>query len=100
MLISLKRLLKGMNKNDGKVIIEKLNAWESKDLDQMVNETELVENYSNRWIETISRGELLFVSDEFYGLIKDIEVEVRLIPNKHLLWSKLQVSYSSKVNHK
>ena len=33
-----------MNKNDGKVIIEMLNAWESKDLDQMVNETELVEN--------------------------------------------------------
>ena len=89
-----------MNKNDGKVIIEMLNAWESKDLDQMVNETELVENYSNRWIETISRGELLFASDEFYGLIKDIEVEVRLIPNKNLLWSKLQVSYSSKVNQK
>ena len=89
-----------MNKNDGKVTIEILNAWDSKDLDQMVNETELVEDYSNRWIETISRGELLFVSDEFYGLIKDIEVEVRLIPNKHLLWSKLQVSYSSKVNHK
>ena len=66
-----------MNKNDGKVIIEMLNAWDSKDLDQMVNETELVEDYPNRWIETISRGELLFVSDEFYGLIKDIEVEVR-----------------------
>ena len=54
-----------MNKNDGKVAIEMLNAWDSKDLDQMVNETELVEDCSNRWIETISRGELLFVSDEF-----------------------------------
>lgn len=29
-----------MNKNDGKVIIEMLNAWDSKYLDQMVNETE------------------------------------------------------------
>ena len=84
-LLSLKRSLKSMNKNDAKVLPEMLNTWGSKDLDHMVDEKESVEDYSKRWIETISRGGLLFVCNEFYGLIKAIELEVRLILNKNFL---------------
>ena len=84
-LLSLKRSLKSMNKSDAKVILEMLNTWGSKDLDHIVDEKESVEDYSKRWIETISRGGLLFVCDEFYGLIKAIELEVRLVLNKNIL---------------
>ena len=55
-----------------------LDTWDSKDLDE-------VENYSKRWIETISRRGLLFVCDEFYGLIKTIELGLRLVLNKNFL---------------
>ena len=54
-----------MNKNDAKVLVEMLSTWCSKDLDHMFNEKESVEDYSKRRIETISRGGLLFVCDEF-----------------------------------
>ena len=74
-----------MNKGDAKVILEMLNTRGSKDLDHMVHEKESVEDYSKRWIETISKGGLLFVCDEFYGLITAIELEVRLVLNKNFL---------------
>ena len=75
-LLSLKRSLKSMGKNDAKVILEMLNTWGSKDLDHMVDEKESLEDYSKRWIETINRGGLLFVCDEFHGLIKAIESKI------------------------
>ena len=84
-LLSLKRSLKSINKNDAKVIPEMLNTWASKDLDHMVDEKESIEDYSKRWIETISRGGSLFLCGEFYGLIKSIELEVRLVLNKNFL---------------
>ena len=84
-LLSRKRSLKSMNKNDAKVILEMLRTWGSKDADHMVDEKESVEDYSKRCIETISRGGLLFVCDEFYGLIKAIKLEVRLVLNKNFL---------------
>ena len=43
-------------------------------------------------LETISRGGLLFVCDEFYGLIKAIKLEVRLVLNKKFL-----VNYSGQI---
>ena len=74
-----------MNKSYANVIHEIFNTWGSKDLDHMVNEKESVEDYSKRWIGTISRGGLLFVCDEFYGLIKAIKLELRLVLNKNFL---------------
>ena len=74
-----------MNKSYANVIHEILNTWGSKDLDHIVNEKESVEDCSKRWIETISSGGLLFESDEFYGLIKAIKLEVRLVLNRNFL---------------
>ena len=79
LLLSVKSLLKTWKKMMQKLYLGFWILRTQKILDQVVDEKESLEVCSKIWVEAIISGGFLSMWKEFYGLIKVIELETRLV---------------------